>query len=438
MLLIASYAFYAAWDWRFLGLIVLSTATDFLVGRYLEHASEERRRRLALVTSLAVNLGLLAVFKYFDFFVNSAVEILEAVGLQANPTSLNVILPVGISFYTFQTLSYTIDVYRGKTKPVHDPILFATFVAFFPQLVAGPIERASDLVPQLRTDRNRLNTNDIFSGLGLIAVGLFKKVAIADVAAVAADTVFGDPQGVGPLTLLMGVYAFALQIYGDFSGYTDIARGSARLLGIRLSLNFTEPYLSRSITEFWRRWHITLSSWLRDYLYIPLGGNRHGKGNTYRNLMLTMLLGGLWHGAAWTFVIWGAIHGLMLSVERLRGRTRPADAPFQPSDAVRIFITFHLVCLGWIFFRAASFTEAWTVLGGILTLRPGDELSVVAFIPLLALVAIGMDVFRRTKPALKPFHQWPAVRQGLVFAVATVGVILASGGPTADFIYFQF
>lgn len=438
LLLGASYFFYAAWDWRFLGLILLSTVTDYLVGRRLQTTEDPKRRRAALILSLVVNLGLLGVFKYLGFFVDSAVRVLETLGMQANPASLEIILPVGISFYTFQTLSYTIDVYRGNQSAVRDPALFATFVAFFPQLVAGPIERASFLIPQLESGRSRLEGKEVLDGLGLIVVGLFKKVAIADVAAQAVNVVFDHPEGLGFVTLMFGVYAFALQIYGDFSGYTDIARGSARLFGIQLSLNFTEPYLARSITEFWRRWHITLSSWLRDYLYIPLGGNRQGTVRTYRNLMLTMLLGGLWHGAAWTFVVWGGLHGLMLAWERFRGITRVPDAGFEPTDIVRVIITFHLVCLGWIFFRATSFTDAWAVLIGIVTLQSGDELSAVALIPVLAIIVIVMDLVRRSRLGATAFHRWPAVRQGVVFAVAILGIVVASGGPATQFIYFQF
>lgn len=438
LLLGASYAFYAAWDWRFLGLIVLSTVTDYWVGRRLEITEDPKTRRATLILSLVVNLGLLGVFKYLGFFVDSAVRILETLGVQANPASLNIILPVGISFYTFQTLSYTIDVYRGKQSAVRDPALFATFVAFFPQLVAGPIERASFLIPQLESGRQRFEGKDLLNGLGLIAVGLFKKVAIADVAAQAVNVVFDGPEGLGFVTLMLGVYAFALQIYGDFSGYTDIARGSARLFGIQLSLNFTEPYLARSITEFWRRWHITLSTWLRDYLYIPLGGNRQGTVRTYRNLMLTMLLGGLWHGAAWTFVVWGGLHGLLLAWERLRGVARAPDAGFEPADIVRVIVTFHLVCLGWIFFRAASFTDAWTILTGIVTFQSGDELAAVALVPVLASITIVMDLTRRSRLTAPAFHRWPAVRQGAVFAIATLGVVIASGGPATQFIYFQF
>lgn len=438
LLLPASYLFYASWDWRFLGLIVISTATDYFVGRHIEASDSVQSKRSALQLSLVVNLGMLWIFKYFGFFIDSAISLLEDIGLQVNPMSLHIILPVGISFYTFQTLSYTIDVYRGKTHAVDDPVLFATFVAFFPQLVAGPIERASDLIPQLRGETGRFTSERALGGLGLIATGLFKKVAIADLAAQAANTVFDEPARLGAVSLVLGLLAFALQIYGDFSGYTDIARGSARLMGIDLSLNFKQPYLSRSITEFWRRWHITLSSWLRDYLYIPLGGNRRGPRRTYLNLMITMLLGGLWHGAAWTFVVWGGLHGAFLAVERMLGRTVPAEKPLNFGDVPRVVLTFGLVCLSWAFFRADSLAEAWTIVSRIITFAPGDQVAAVAMVPVLALVVLGIDLVARSSIGRCPFSSWTVVRQGVVFGIATLGVLLGSGGPSSAFIYFQF
>lgn len=437
LLLIASYGFYAAWDWRFLGLILISTATDFTVGRYLGSTTDPAKRSRALIASIGVNLGLLAAFKYFSFFYESAVALIENLGFQANPTSLKILLPVGISFYTFQTLSYTIDVYRGDTEPVEDPILFATFVAFFPQLVAGPIERASHLVPQLAGKRPR-RPGDMLDGVGLIALGLFKKVAIADVAATAANAVYDNPEGIAGATLAMGTLAFAIQIYGDFSGYTDIARGSARLFGISLHRNFAQPYLSRSITEFWRRWHMTLSAWLRDYLYIPLGGNRKGRRRTYINLMLTMLLGGLWHGAAWTFVVWGGLHGLALAVERRFMTVPRADSPVRRLDWMRIAMTFVGVNLAWVFFRAETFGDAWSILTGIVTWTSGDQLADVAMVPILAAITLLIDLAGRAEPTTRRFASWSPVRQGLLLGLLVVGILLASGGQPSAFIYFQF
>ena len=356
-LLLASYVFYGSWDWRFLSLIVLSTTVDFFVGQRLASAVGSARSRL-LAVSLAVNLGLLGVFKYLGFFVDSAADMLTAVGLEPNIALLNIVLPVGISFYTFQTISYTFDIYRRRIEPERDPITFALYVAYFPQLVAGPIERARQLLPQIRGERNRADVDTIWTSLRLILVGLFKKVAIADTVAPLVSKTFDSPQG--SVTAAVGILAFSLQIYGDFSGYTDIARGTSRLFGIELVRNFRQPYLSRNITEFWRTWHISLSDWLHDYLYIPLGGNRGPRLRTYRNLMITMLLGGLWHGASWNFVVWGGLHGLYLIVDRALGRVehRGARRPILLSDSPAILFTFTVVTLTWVFFRAADLSEA--------------------------------------------------------------------------------
>ena len=304
ILLAASYIFYGMWDWRFLGLLLVSTFVDYSVGRLLEGDRPERTRRALLATSVTVNLGILGFFKYANFFADGFVDLAGSIGLAPGQFTLQVILPVGISFYTFQTMSYSIDVYRRRLEPCRSVVDFATYVAYFPQLVAGPIERAHNLLPRLqRTDRS-IGRAEIESGLGLILLGLVKKVVLADGVASVADKAFSDPSGLSFVAVAAGVVAFSIQIYGDFSGYTDIARGVSRLLGVELLLNFRQPYLARNITEFWRQWHISLSNWLRDYLYIPLGGNRRGSTLTVVNLMITMLLGGLWHGASWTFVFW--------------------------------------------------------------------------------------------------------------------------------------
>ena len=319
LLLVMSYVFYGWWDWRFLGLLALSTGVDFLVARRLGRTDDGPHRKRLLWASMAVNLGILGFFKYFGFFADSLEASLSSVGVGWLAPSLGIVLPVGISFYTFQSMSYTIDVYRRELDPVEDFFDFALYVSYFPQLVAGPIERATRLVPQILSPRVRPRGEQISSGLALIAVGLVKKVAIADIAASVANDVFSRSGEASAIELIIGVYCFAIQIYGDFSGYSDMARGTSRLLGIELVENFKQPYFSPSITQFWRRWHISLSNWLRDYLYIPLGGNRKGPRRTYINLALTMLLGGLWHGAAWTFVVWGALQGLYLMVERRFG-----------------------------------------------------------------------------------------------------------------------
>ncbi|PIE23047.1 MAG: membrane-bound O-acyltransferase family protein [Planctomycetota bacterium] len=369
LLLAASWFFYASWNWKYLSLILISTAIDYGVGRALyrkdaSDPSQGRSRRGLLLLSLVANLGLLGVFKYYNFFCGN----LEALfGIELG--ELEVLLPVGISFYTFQTLSYTIDIYRGKLAPAKNLKEFALFVAFFPQLVAGPIVRASDFLPQLE-EKPKLRAEDFKDGLFRIAVGLGKKVVIADVLAVQlVDGVFAPGSDASGLYALLGVYGYALQIYGDFSGYSDIAIGSARLLGFRIPENFDMPYTATSIRDFWRRWHISLSSWLRDYLYIPLGGNRKGKIRTYSNLALTMLLGGLWHGAQWNFVFWGGLHGLWLAVDRFwerRGWPGLSDGGFGRRMLARI-LTFHLVCLAWVFFRAQDFAQASDVLGRIVS-----------------------------------------------------------------------
>lgn len=315
LLLVTGYVFYAFWDWRFCGLLLLTTVFDYGCGRLLEIVPD-RRRKLLLIFSLVANLGILGFFKYFNFFVDSAASMLGWFGFQANMPVLQVILPVGISFYTFQSMSYVIDVYRRDIRAEKDFLLYAAFVVYFPQLVAGPIERAPHLLGQLREPRV-VDGARIVSGLTLILIGLFKKMAIADSVAGSVDTIFSDPANYRGVILLKGLWLFSLQIYGDFSGYTDIARGVSRLMGVELMENFNQPYLSRNITEFWRRWHISLSTWLRDYLYIPLGGNRGSTAFVYRNLFLTMVIGGFWHGANWTFIIWGALHGIYLSAHKL-------------------------------------------------------------------------------------------------------------------------
>jgi alginate O-acetyltransferase complex protein AlgI len=327
-LLVASYVFYGYWDWRFLGLLAISTVLDFALALLIAGTDSPRRKKRRVALSVVVNLGILGFFKYFDFFVDSAAVLLESAGLQANLPMLRVVLPVGISFYTFQSMAYTIDVYRGIQPPTRNLLDFALYVAYFPQLVAGPIERASRLLPQIQSPR-RVGQAQWERGAQLILWGYVKKVAIADGLAPYADAVFRDPSSFSGLSLWLGVYCFAVQIYCDFSGYTDIARGVSQLLGIELMENFRQPYLSRNITEFWRRWHISLSTWLRDYLYVPLGGNRRGPAMQYRNLMITMLLGGLWHGAAWTFVVWGGLHGLFLATHKYmtRGRKIGQEAP---------------------------------------------------------------------------------------------------------------
>ena len=442
LLLGASYLFYAMWDWRFLGLLIFSSVADYGIGRALGRTSSEQHRRALLVVSLAVNLGVLGFFKYFDFFVGAATDLLGVVGLAPATPVVEVLLPVGISFYTFQSLSYTIDVYRRQLEPAESLLDFCTFVAFFPQLVAGPIERASHLLPELQRPRQRPSWFQIRSGCVLILLGLFKKVVIADALAPVVNEAFGQGEaGTGHwLTLLVGVYAFALQIYGDFSGYSDIARGSARLFGIELMRNFEQPYLSRSITEFWRRWHISLSSWLRDYLYVPLGGNRRGPRRTSINLAITMLLGGLWHGAAWGFVVWGGLHGLYLMADRWAGRDRPeVGRPLRRADVAPMLWTFHLVCLSWLFFRAGTLGGALAYLQQVVTLGQGTvSLGSIVLVLLTGLAVLALDLVQRNSGRHDEVLRWSESRRGLVYGVAIAAIVVFSGGSPVPFIYFQF
>jgi D-alanyl-lipoteichoic acid acyltransferase DltB (MBOAT superfamily) len=446
MLLVASYVFYGYWDWRFLGLLLASTVVDFTVALALERSASARARRALLVTSCVVNLGLLGVFKYFGFFVESAAELAGALGVDWAPPVLAVVLPVGISFYTFQTLSYTVDVYRGQQRAARDLGDFALFVSFFPQLVAGPIERAGALLPQIAAPR-RVTAEDVRAGAWLVLQGSFLKLVVADNLAFFVDQAFGPYQEVDGTIALLGVYAFAFQIYGDFAGYSSIARGIARLLGFRLSVNFAVPYLARNPSEFWRRWHITLSTWLRDYLYIPLGGSRHGRVRTAVALLVTMTLGGLWHGAAWTFVLWGVFHGLVLVVHRaVRGRApaagaaRPSRARSRLHSALACFVTFHLVCFGWLLFRAGSLAQV----GSFLAALAGPwSMSRFAIQMTAALVLFGgatwiLDLWSGGRDDPLELPGWRLGLAQAACALMLVAWLVLTPSETGNFIYFQF
>ena len=438
ILLAASYFFYANWNWKFLGLLLISTIVDFSIGQALNRTSGASRRKALLFVSMAVNLGILGLFKYANFFVDSFAEMLGGLGLNPNEPFLSVVLPVGISFYTFQTMSYTIDVYRRRLEPVSDIIVFATFVAYFPQLVAGPIERARVLLPQLQRTQRHVTAETVQSGLGLILLGLFKKVVLADGVAAAADRAFDDTANLSYISVALGVLAFAVQIYGDFSGYTDIARGVSRLLGIELTLNFAQPYLSRNITEFWRRWHISLSNWLRDYLYIPLGGNRHGTTRTYINLMTTMLLGGLWHGASWNFVVWGGLHGLLLVVHRLAFGGKVTDEPLRLKHLPSILLTFGAVSVIWIFFRAEDFSASADVFRG-LAFQNGELVMSDAAVVLWAFATmVVIDLAARAQLFSPGLLKRQPATSGLLVGLALAGIVLFSGGSPRPFVYFQF
>ncbi len=366
LLLVAGYIFYGYWDWRYLFLLGASTLVDYYVGYFLSRLDDPRKRKQLITVSIVMNLSFLGFFKYFGFFVDSFAEMLRTLGFEPHLPVLHIVLPIGISFYTFQSMAYTIDVYRGVTKPAQSLFNFATFVSYFPQLVAGPIERVHRLLPQIENER-RYRPGDFAEGLYHIMLGLFKKVIIADNLAPIVNRIFDTPAAeLTGTEVMIGVYAFAFQIYGDFSGYSSIAQGVSRWLGIDLSYNFRMPYFSRSPSEFWQRWHISLSQWLRDYLYIPLGGNRRGPTRTYINLFLTMLLGGLWHGANWTFIAWGAWHGLLLIAYRLVGtETFEKPASNMAVSLLQMFVMFNFVCIGWLFFRAETIEQAFAMFGAL-------------------------------------------------------------------------
>ena len=444
-LLVASYFFYGWWDWRFCSLLILSTVLDWFVSHSMYNTSDDKKRKLLLFISLLGNLGVLGFFKYFNFFASSAQILLNNLGFYPDIFTLNIILPVGISFYTFQTMAYTIDVYRRKLEPATDFTAFALYVSFFPQLVAGPIERAERLLPQLLRERS-FDYSIIRTGIPLIVFGYFKKVVIADSMAPIVETCFRNPDAVSGLDLLFGVYAFAIQIYCDFSGYTDIARGVSRFLGVELMVNFTAPYFSRNITEFWRRWHISLSSWLRDYLYISLGGNRKGKIRTYVNLMLTMLLGGLWHGAAWTFVIWGGIHGLYLAVHKMILKEGKTEVTAWNSgkfgyfgDFVKIVVTFHLVCITWVFFRAPSLATSINYIFGVFVNNGAMALLKPVSIGLITLILI--DIGQRFSDDFGWLNDMSAFWRYVIEGSLILASVLVFGwhyGTPTPFIYFQF
>ena len=427
----ASYFFYGYWDARFVGLIVASTVVNQVAATWLARLQGPGARRAVVSVAVGANLASLGFFKYAGFFVDSAEAALEGLGLGADLPLLNIILPVGISFFTFQAASYVLDVYRGDAEPAK-PLDFAVYLAFFPQLVAGPIVRAHELIPQFNEPR-ALRHRDFARAVTLIAAGLFKKVVVATYLAEAlVDDVFAFPDRFSSVEVLLGVYGYAVQIYADFSGYTDIVIGVALLLGIRLPDNFDQPYRAASIRDFWRRWHMSLSRWLRDYLYIPLGGNRGGAWRRDRNLLLTMLLGGLWHGAAWTFALWGAFHGLGLLVERRLGLRLPG--------VVARMVTFHFVCFGWILFRAESLGAAGDVLGrlfGAWTVEPA-RITWVAVALIAAMLATHFWPRSAGERAIAAASHLPALATAVAFALWLV--IVEQFGPegVAPFIYFQF
>ena len=439
-LLGASYFFYAKWNWRFVPLIWGSSTVDWWLGNAIGRARDERRRKLWLALTASVNLGLLAVFKYFDFGVESARALLGALGFHPPDLALHVALPVGISFFTFESMSYVIDVYRGDIEPHQSYLEYLTFVAFFPHLVAGPIVRPRDLLPQL-SHPARFDPVAGSDALFLIALGLLKKVAIGDYLALnLVDRTFDAPLHHSALECYVAAVGYAVQIYCDFSGYTDIAIGSAALLGVRFPKNFDAPYKAHNLVDFWRRWHISLSTWLRDYVYISLGGNRAGRAHTYVNLMLTMLLGGLWHGANWTFVVWGGLHGAGLAFTRfVRGDSKPNAASSLLSRVLGVVFTFHFVTAAWILFRADSFGSArefFARLATFTTYHPNLDPRV------LGVLAVGLTSHyvpeRWYERARTGFTALPAPAQGLALFAAALGVREMASAEAVPFVYFQF
>ncbi|MFV2069322.1 MAG: MBOAT family protein [Pirellulales bacterium] len=442
-LLVASYLFYAAWNPPFVVLLWLSTIVDWHVAKRIFREERLGRRRSLLTVSVLLNLGLLGYFKYGGFLMENWAALMSAVGVAWSAPSWNIVLPVGISFYTFQTMAYSLDVYLRRAEPTRSFLDFALFVTFFPQLVAGPIVRPTHLIPQF-AEPVRANRNQLMWGLALLTLGLFEKIVIADGAlAPAADAVFGAKESLSFVDAWLGTLAFSGQIFSDFAGYSTAAIGIALCLGFSLPNNFNYPYAAIGFSDFWRRWHISLSTWLRDYLYIPLGGNRKGNVRAYVNLMLTMLIGGLWHGASWTFVVWGGLHGVYLAVERfLRGRFTGARAAsiwgFRLGLAL---LTYFLVNLTWVFFRAQDFPAAWRMIQSMLLLAPGgkvvlptDGVAQVVIVTVAMLLAHWTMRNRRLEDVVSRTPWWLL---GLTWAAMLLAILITQGVGDA-FIYFQF
>ncbi len=439
VLLTFSYFFYGLWDWRFLSLIMISTLVDFFVAKKIVNVPN--KKKFYLLCSILTNLGILGIFKYLGFFIEQLNDLFCALGISKLLPTIDLIIPVGISFYTFQTLSYTIDVYRKKTKPIYNMLDFALYVSFFPQLVAGPIERSYRLLPQIIKPRYYDGTK-LQEGFYYIVYGLFLKVVLADNLAFMVDAIYNQSTSeLSGVDILLSAYAFAFQIYGDFSGYSFIAIGLGKLLGIDLIMNFKKPYLSQNPSEFWKRWHISLSSWLRDYLYIPLGGNRKGNILTYRNLFLTMLIGGLWHGVGWTYIVWGAFHGIILILFRLF-RFNYDLCFFGISKIFNVFkivFMFHLTCIGWIFFRSENLGYAFDALRQILNnFHYSDQsLGIFGLIIFFILPIFSYEVWDEIKDFQK-FEERPITSLILIFNYCLFMIFIFPAPSHKEFIYFQF
>ena len=443
LIVVVSYVFYGWWDWRFLSLIAFSTLVDYLIGVGLSKEENQTKRKVLLWTSIIVNLGFLGFFKYYNFFLDNFVAAFSFFGNPISASGLNVILPVGISFYTFQTLSYSIDVYQRKLEPTKDFIAFSAFVCFFPQLVAGPIERATHLLPQFYKKREFIYGNAV-EGVKLIIWGLFKKVVVADNCAYFVNKIFDNPDAYTSGELSVGMVFFAFQIYCDFSGYSDIAIGLSKLFGFDLMVNFKFPYFSRDIAEFWRRWHISLSTWFRDYIYIPLGGSRGSKLFQIRNVMVIFLVSGFWHGANWTYVVWGLFHALLFLPLLLfnLNRNHVVSKSYGFIDFAKIGLTFLLVCIGWVFFRADSMADALHYLARIfefknlsLSMFYKSNANLMLFIlSVLSIVILSMQelvwvIKKRDTPIISSY--------GAILLIVLL-FLMGSFKNQMDFIYFQF
>jgi alginate O-acetyltransferase complex protein AlgI len=442
LLLAASYYFYSCWDPRFLSLLLLSTAMDYACGLAVDRIEAPRKRKMFVALSMALNLGMLGYFKYYNFFAESLQAALARGGISVPLAQLNVVLPIGISFYTFQSMSYVIDVYRRDIKPTRNFIEFAAFVSFFPHLVAGPIMRPTTLLPQIEKPR-RFDLQQFYQGVYLIFWGLTKKVVVADNLADIVTDLFNRWETIDGGLAMIAIYGFAFQIYCDFSGYTDAARGIAKCLGIELALNFNLPYFATSPQDFWNRWHISLSSWLRDYLYIPLGGSRGGQVKLYRNLMLTMIIGGLWHGAAWTFVLWGFYQGLLLVAHRLARPLLDMVRPTEPVDracwkALRIVVTFHLVCLGWLIFRASSIAQVKGMLSAIVYKASIPASAYILPVTICILPLLLVQIVQYLSKDLDVIFRTPWYVRSVFYTACFYAFVLAGNFGGSQFIYFQF
>jgi alginate O-acetyltransferase complex protein AlgI len=451
LLLVASYVFYGWWDWRFLSLIFISSLSDFIIGHLMDKKSDKLIRKLLIWSSLLLNLGLLAFFKYFNFFVDSAIELGQKLGLQLHESTLNIILPVGISFYTFQTLSYTIDIYRKKIKPTSDIISFFAFVSFFPQLVAGPIERASHLLPQFQKPRV-FDLAGAKDGLRQILWGLIKKVVIADTIGIQVNQIFDSASFTSTpgITLIVGSVLFTFQIYCDFSGYSDIAIGTARLFGFDLMRNFAYPFFSRNIGELWQRWHISLTTWFRDYVFIPLGGNRVSQSRLIINIMITFTISGLWHGANWTFIFWGALNGLFyLPVLLLKNKGKfnsiVAVKSIFPNikELFQIILTFTLFSLTMIFFRSKNIESSFDYIHSLISNINMNFIIILQWLQdksiIMIIILVIVEWLQRRKSHALEVHSYPVIFRWIIYIISmAIFIYFGEFGGKQQFIYFQF